>query len=232
MDLISGDAMEFISGDEPLFSPFFLPNLQTQDGIPTDLDAPPAPESAAANPPGHPAPAGGCRKIPRGEVERQRRSEMAALCVSLRSLLPIEYLRGKRSTSDQMNQAASYITHLQKKIEELVEVRDNLKRACKCGFKMSPDTCRGVMEQLEVRECGEGVEVVMGGPRGAACASRVVGAIEEESMGLEVVSYVYTTTGDRSFDVVKSRRSARGGGATADIRKIKRQLVQALHPHH
>ncbi|KAI9112062.1 hypothetical protein K1719_016958 [Acacia pycnantha] len=70
------------------------------------------------------------KKLIRRHTERQRRKEMADLSASLRSLLPLEYIKGKRLASDHLNEAAQYIKHLQNRIEELSCKRNRLRMIC------------------------------------------------------------------------------------------------------
>ncbi|KAI9073034.1 hypothetical protein K1719_045013 [Acacia pycnantha] len=70
------------------------------------------------------------KKLIRQHTERQRRQEMADLSASLRSLLPLEYIKGKRSASGHLNESAKYIKHLQNRIEELSCKRNRLRMMC------------------------------------------------------------------------------------------------------
>ncbi|KAI9073037.1 hypothetical protein K1719_045016 [Acacia pycnantha] len=68
------------------------------------------------------------KNIIRRETERKRRQQMTTLCESLRSLLPFELIKGKRSASDHIGEAASYIKDLEEKNQELQLMRDKLKQ--------------------------------------------------------------------------------------------------------
>ncbi|KAL1531467.1 transcription factor bHLH36-like [Salvia divinorum] len=88
------------------------------------------------------------------EIERQRRQEMSTLYASLRELLPLEYIKGKRSVSDHMHEAANYIKDMEMKIEELQSRRDELKNA-------SPSNSFDLPNYVTVNCCYDGVEILM-----------------------------------------------------------------------
>ncbi|XP_047337953.1 transcription factor bHLH118-like [Impatiens glandulifera] len=126
------------------------------------------------------------KKILHRDVERQRRQEMTTLYRSLRSLLPLDYIKGKRSISDQMNEAVKYVRDLQKNIELLNEKRDELLRSDFTFVSSSMEYCNSHPKcEIKVQSCSGNVEVIVNTPApeiGGLPVSRIVGALMEEEM--------------------------------------------------
>ncbi|VFQ70784.1 unnamed protein product [Cuscuta campestris] len=63
----------------------------------------------------------------RRDVERQRRKEMGGLYKSLVTLIPYDYIKGKRSTSDRLQETVRYVRDLRKRVEKMRARRDELR---------------------------------------------------------------------------------------------------------
>ncbi|KAF9602823.1 hypothetical protein IFM89_031683 [Coptis chinensis] len=141
------------------------------------------------------------------EVERQRRQEMATLYSKLRSLVPQEYLKGKRSISDHMNEAAHYIKHQQKKIKELVEKRDDLQRLSNSNNSNMKNHSSCSQNYVTVHACFSGVEIIVrNGPSDQVLPlSTVLGVLVEE--GLSATSCTSTRVNENTFYAIQSEVS-------------------------
>ncbi|OAY48208.1 transcription factor bHLH126 [Manihot esculenta] len=152
------------------------------------------------------------KKIIRKEIERQRRQQMSTLCASLRSLLPLESLKGKRAISDHINEAAKYIKDLQNNVQELSVTRDKLKHLLN---STSLDDQGNEISSLDnlmnntvtVLSRVSGVEIVVSSESGEGnfLLSRVLEAVIEE--GFEVVSCISTKRDGRLYNTMQCQTS-------------------------
>ncbi|KAA3481504.1 disease resistance protein [Gossypium australe] len=131
------------------------------------------------------------------DIERRRRQELATLYASLRNLLPPKYIRGKRSISDQVDGAFSYIKYLKKRIDGLSGKRDELKKG------MSMSCIEAFPSSVVVRQSLDGVEIVISDSVGAQALtlSKVLQQLLEE--GLDVVNCVSSRTDGALIHTIK-----------------------------
>ncbi|KAK9668238.1 hypothetical protein RND81_13G043700 [Saponaria officinalis] len=102
---------------------------------------------------------GQSEKIKAVEIERLRRQEMSSLYRSLRSILPAEYIRGKRSTADHLNGAVRYIKDMEGNIGKLTEKRDALlkgKTGSSSRSSSSSNNNNVRQHYVAVNKCREG----------------------------------------------------------------------------
>ncbi|XVF54014.1 hypothetical protein PTKIN_Ptkin05aG0147700 [Pterospermum kingtungense] len=143
------------------------------------------------------------KKIMHKEIERQRRQQMAKLYAKLRSLLPLESIKGKRAVSDHMNEAVNYIKYLKKSIQELSVKRDKIKTlsnlsALDQGNATSSENSTLINSCVAVHSFWGGVEIVINSCFGEDSwhLSTMMEVILEE--GLDVVRCVSSQT-NRGF---------------------------------
>ncbi|KAM4087182.1 hypothetical protein ACJW30_10G158400 [Castanea mollissima] len=139
------------------------------------------------------------RKIMRRDNERQRREQMASLYSSLRLLLPLEFIKGKRSVSDLINEAANYIKHMTEKIQGLQVERDQLKNPSNStafipGIESS-NNCS--LNYVTVRVSEAGIEILMSSwlREEGFLLSKVLELLLEE--GLSVIRCASNKTNER-----------------------------------
>ncbi|KHN15700.1 Transcription factor bHLH120 [Glycine soja] len=172
------------------------------------------------------------RKIIRREVEKQRRTNMSILCASLRSSLPFELIKGKRSASDHIGEAVNYIQILKQKINALQVKRDRLKLMVNSSLLETsidqPEHSGAVVKCVNINLIPGGVEI-------AICSS----GLEEGSNsplsefmeillqeGCDVVSCVSTLANGRIFHAIKCEVEA--DLTRLDLAKLQHKLDHAI----
>ncbi|GER34989.1 basic helix-loop-helix (bHLH) DNA-bindingsuperfamily protein [Striga asiatica] len=124
------------------------------------------------------------------DIERQRRHEMSTLYASLRSVLPPQFLKGKRSICDQLDVAKKYIGCVQDNIRELGIKRDNINIMSRADLQESSPG--GFSSQtrpvfVKVQPCCVGVEVFLrcdSMPEGFSFPiSKILKVLLEEGLG-------------------------------------------------
>ncbi|KAI4372204.1 hypothetical protein MLD38_010468 [Melastoma candidum] len=172
------------------------------------------------------------KKVIHRDIERQRRQEMATLYGSLRSHLPVELLKGKRSISDHIHQAVNYIRHRQNKIRVLTEKRDELKR--RTELRTDQPHLTELPEQASfdpqdiviINPCMEGVEIIINtSGRQGIPMSRILKVLMRG--GINVTRTNSTQLNERVVHSIHAEVEDRGNVNLADIH----QKLMSLTPH-
>ncbi|CAA3010754.1 transcription factor bHLH118-like [Olea europaea subsp. europaea] len=172
------------------------------------------------------------RKLLRRDIERQRRQEMTNLYASLQSLVTPQYLQGKKSTSDLIQEAANYVTDTKKNIEKLGLQRDKLKMLFNSGnlcadvgssSSYSPDL-------VTVNSCIDGVEILISSFKEEGfLLSKVL--TELLGRGLNVTSCASTKENERSLHRIMCEHGDELGFQPPPVIK-EDQVLEDLHVGH
>ncbi|KAK7343639.1 hypothetical protein VNO77_12542 [Canavalia gladiata] len=168
------------------------------------------------------------KKMVHREIERQRRQEMATLHASLRSLLPLDFIKGKRSISDQMNQTVNYINHLQNNIKQLSDKRDELKK------KLSNHHNLQLQSHDETNHASScftfhhnngtvGIEITGGFQEKTLPLSKLLELVLEE--GLEVVACLSTQVNGRLLHTVQCQVN---NCDSVDLSELRRKFSNVI----
>ncbi|XP_022967981.1 transcription factor bHLH118-like [Cucurbita maxima] len=163
-------------------------------------------------------------KLMHRERERQRRQEMGALYMSLRTLLPLEFIKGKRAISDQMNGAVNYIKYQKKKIKEFEAKRDELKKLYNSSNDLEISRGQTPICSFKVSSFDGGLEILIttndfhGFP-----LSRILKVIVDQ--GLEVISCGSTTMNDKSMHTIQMEVS---DSTSLDLSQLGKKLTEAV----
>ncbi|PKI38968.1 hypothetical protein CRG98_040642 [Punica granatum] len=171
------------------------------------------------------------RKTVHRDVERQRRQEMASLYGSLRSHLPVEILKGKRSISDHIYQAIGYIKNLQRKIQVLSDKRDEMKRVSdskkiddpKTNKEESPRP-RGHQDVVTIEPCIGGIEITISTDlKQGVALSKVLGFLIRE--GMTLISCASTVVNERLLHSIKSEVIGDDGSEIENLSALREKLM-------
>nr|GMC55898.1 transcription factor bHLH118-like [Ipomoea batatas] len=174
-----------------------------------------------------------CRRALHRDVEKRRRNQMANLYESLRSLLPLQYIKGKRSASDHMQASVSYIKDLEKKVEGLHKHREKMIMMNKTSssnmvVEKEAKSAKANDICVAVNKCEDGMEVLMN------TRHRVEYPLSEllETLlrqGLNVVNCIYSHQGDRSLLRIQAQVN---GCSDVDVAALQQKVVDVvIKPH-
>ncbi|KAG6721078.1 hypothetical protein I3842_03G094400 [Carya illinoinensis] len=168
---------------------------------------------------------GNNKKIIRRDTERHRRQKMVILNASLRSLLPVEMIKGKRSLSDHMSEAVNYIKYLKNKIEELGVRSNKLKELSDFSHVLGLGCQRSdnnLPNRVMVHPFWDGVEIVITSNvnEDGLLLSEVLEILLEEA--LSVVTCGSTKANERLIYTIKAKVNDFGCGL--DLQGLQRKL--------
>ncbi|XP_057798461.1 transcription factor bHLH36-like [Salvia miltiorrhiza] len=161
-------------------------------------------------------------------TEKQRRQEMAALYASLRSLLPLEYIKGKRAISDHMHQAVNYINDMKKKIEELKPRREGLRNVVGTADEAESQTSNATDSSpycVKINVFTDGVEILISSSLNKGCFPLSMVLADLLNRQLDVINCV-SSRGDQCY--LHKIHIQLNDSASIDLSELQEGLVNVL----
>ncbi|KAH9330137.1 hypothetical protein KI387_002245, partial [Taxus chinensis] len=137
--------------------------------------------------------------------ERKRRHDMKSLCSLLASLIPPQYLKGKRSLSDQLLASACHIHDLKKNVQDLDKERESLRTEQFCEINVPIDGSSAFPAVRLICNAGSGIQICVNGFKQQVELSRILQLLDE--CGVEVDSASLSTVADKVFSTIQCKIS-------------------------
>ncbi|CAN4093100.1 unnamed protein product [Withania somnifera] len=171
------------------------------------------------------------KKVVHRNIERHRRQEMAKLVTSLRSIIPIEFIKGKRSASDHIQVAVNYIKHLQKNIQELDNTRKSYKNIISLDDQNKRSTIITFQQNnncVTVNKCEDGLEILINSHKKEMFyLSKVLRWLLEEE--INVVSCVSSKQNEWTLIRIQCQVSDISSGFT--VVGLQKKLTDVINNH-
>ncbi|GMH09063.1 hypothetical protein Nepgr_010903 [Nepenthes gracilis] len=163
------------------------------------------------------------RKIIHRDIERKRRQEMANRYTFLRSILPLEYIKGRRSMCDHITAAINYIKHLQNNIKQLEIKREELKKSQGHGEEGRSSHCSS--DGVAIHPCRGGlvIEITAGLQETRFFISRALK--ELHGGGLKAISCVSYKENQRFFHIIHCEAS---DTECIDLSRLRKRLTDIV----
>nr|GMD79929.1 transcription factor bHLH36 [Ipomoea batatas] len=165
------------------------------------------------------------KKLLRRDVERQRRKEMGGLYRNLIALIPYEYIKGKRSTSDRLQETVKYVKDLKVRVEGLKGKREELK-----DHLCSSSTNSMHNSKVTVKHCRGGIEVIVNiacSRRNEVPLSKLLRVIVMGG-GISITTCVFTKVNKRLLHCIEAEVVE---GRSIDVAQLEQKLMNLVYSH-
>ncbi|KAL4360733.1 hypothetical protein GQ457_04G011670 [Hibiscus cannabinus] len=170
-------------------------------------------------------------KPDRKTIEKQRRTDMKALCSKLASLIPRHMSKETVTQQGLLDLAAAYIKHSTERVERLKKMKAEAMKS------IEPSGSSSIMEKataapfclsspvFELRDFGSAIELVLiTGLNRNFMLYQVISILEQE--GAEVVCASFSTVGGKIFHSLHARaKLARVGVETTRVCQRLQELI-------